>query len=194
MGRLCMPKARARTAVAARGRGGVQGALIAVSQTSPKTPAEILSQPHHKYPPNLTPQRQSLHEGGSGCKLLSSSRLGPVIPTSRALSGRLKFTGRRHEFDKDSLLYRTRSESRKTDDTSTSTSSPKPKPLNAVAIGGRVRVQGALAPRRGHDHHRPPLGLLLQGIAASRTMFKLSLHFESVCVCLICAIFARFWP
>jgi len=33
----------------------------------------------------------------------SSSLLGPVVPSFRALSGRLKFTVRRHKFNKDSL-------------------------------------------------------------------------------------------
>jgi len=31
----------------------------------------------------------------------SSSRLGPVVPLFRALSGRLKFTVRRHKFNED---------------------------------------------------------------------------------------------
>jgi len=34
---------------------------------------------------------------------VSSSLLGPVVPSVRALSGRLKFTVRRHQFNKDSL-------------------------------------------------------------------------------------------
>jgi len=37
---------------------------------------------------------------------VSSSLLGPVDPSFRALSGRLKFTVRRHKFNKDSLLLR----------------------------------------------------------------------------------------
>ena len=40
-----------------------------------------------------------------GCRdlLVSSSLLGPVDPSFRALSGRLEFTVRRHKFNKDSL-------------------------------------------------------------------------------------------
>ena len=34
---------------------------------------------------------------------VSSRLLGPVVPSFRALSGRLKFTVRRHKFNKDSL-------------------------------------------------------------------------------------------
>jgi len=34
---------------------------------------------------------------------VSSSLLGPVVPSFRALSGRLKFTVRRHKFNTDSL-------------------------------------------------------------------------------------------
>jgi len=34
---------------------------------------------------------------------VSSSLLGPVVPSFRALSGRLDFTVRRHKFNKDSL-------------------------------------------------------------------------------------------
>jgi len=37
------------------------------------------------------------------CDRVSSSRLGPVVPSFRALSVRLKFTFRRHKFNKDSL-------------------------------------------------------------------------------------------
>ena len=36
---------------------------------------------------------------------VSSSLLGPVVPSFRALHGRLKFTVRRHKFNKDSLLW-----------------------------------------------------------------------------------------
>jgi len=34
---------------------------------------------------------------------VSSSLLGPVVPSLRALSGRFDFTVRRHKFNKDSL-------------------------------------------------------------------------------------------
>jgi len=37
---------------------------------------------------------------------VSSSLLGPVVPSFRALSGRLKFTVRRHKFNKDSRVWR----------------------------------------------------------------------------------------
>ena len=37
---------------------------------------------------------------------VSSSLLGPVDPSLRALYGRLKFTVRRHKFNKDSLSFR----------------------------------------------------------------------------------------
>ena len=33
------------------------------------------------------------------------SLLGPVVPSIRALSGRLKFAVRRHKFDEDSLFF-----------------------------------------------------------------------------------------
>ena len=36
---------------------------------------------------------------------VSSSLLGPVVPSFRALSGRLKFTVRRHKFNKDSPFF-----------------------------------------------------------------------------------------
>ena len=35
--------------------------------------------------------------------IVSSSLPGPVVPSFRALSGRLKFTARRHKFNQDSL-------------------------------------------------------------------------------------------
>ena len=35
-----------------------------------------------------------------------NTALGPVIPSFRALSGRLKFTIRHHKFNKDSLFFR----------------------------------------------------------------------------------------
>jgi len=38
-----------------------------------------------------------------GGSRVSLSRVGPVDPAFRALSGRLKFTVRRHKFNKDSL-------------------------------------------------------------------------------------------
>ena len=37
---------------------------------------------------------------------VSSSPLGPVVPSFRALAGRLKFTVRRHKFNTDSLSSR----------------------------------------------------------------------------------------
>ena len=37
---------------------------------------------------------------------VSSSRVGPVDPSFRALSGRLNFTVQHHKLNKDSLLYR----------------------------------------------------------------------------------------
>ena len=37
---------------------------------------------------------------------VSSSLLGPAVPSFRALSGRLKFTVRRHKFNKDYLSAR----------------------------------------------------------------------------------------
>jgi len=44
----------------------------------------------------------SLEVGGS-LHCVSSSLLGPVDPSDRALSGRPKFTVQRHKFEKDSL-------------------------------------------------------------------------------------------
>ena len=38
------------------------------------------------------------------CILYRRSPLGPVNPSFRALSGRLKFTVRRHKFNKDSII------------------------------------------------------------------------------------------
>ena len=48
---------------------------------------------------------RSTADGCGVCALhsVSSSRLGPVGPSFRALSGRLKFTVRRHTFNQDSL-------------------------------------------------------------------------------------------
>jgi len=43
------------------------------------------------------------HEAGLEHLFGRQSPLGPVDPSFRALSGRLKFTVRRHKFNKDSL-------------------------------------------------------------------------------------------
>ena len=43
------------------------------------------------------------HIGLSVVHLVSSSLSGPVVPSFRALSGRLKLTARRHKFNQDSL-------------------------------------------------------------------------------------------
>jgi len=46
-----------------------------------------------------------LASSGQGQPLPALDPLGPVAPSFRALSGRLKFTVRRHKFNKDSLLW-----------------------------------------------------------------------------------------
>jgi len=57
----------------------------------------------------MVPSRAQPHAASeaapAGMRLLSGrgGLLGPVVPSFRALSGRLKFTVRRHKFNKDSL-------------------------------------------------------------------------------------------
>ena len=50
----------------------------------------------------------SLQRDRPPCPCASSSLLGPVVPSFRALSGRLKFTVRRHKFNKDCLSVQRR--------------------------------------------------------------------------------------
>jgi len=50
-------------------------------------------------------QKQQVHR-------VSSSLLGPVDPSFRALSGRLKLTARRHKFNTDSLSFNPEPETR----------------------------------------------------------------------------------
>ena len=45
-------------------------------------------------------------ERGGPHRIRYSSRLGPVDSSVRALAGRIKFTARRHKFNKDSLYSR----------------------------------------------------------------------------------------
>ena len=49
------------------------------------------AEPEHRRPPEVAHR-------------VSSSLSGPVVPSFRALSGRLNFTVRRHKFNKDSLF------------------------------------------------------------------------------------------
>ena len=73
-------------------RGGWGGAGLLLP---PRGEAARVPPPH----PTLSIRRlQVVHR-------VSSSLLGPVVPSFRALSGRLKFTVRRHKFNKYSLSY-----------------------------------------------------------------------------------------
>ena len=65
---------------------------------------------------------------------VSSSLLGPVDPSFRALSGRPKVTVRRHKFNKDSLS----------------------KPLRGLELKGVYRMYSSLA--HGHDHETSTFG------------------------------------
>ena len=57
---------------------------------------------------SLSMSSRSTSRAGLGTRGQGSSLLGPLDPSFRALSGRLKFTVRRHEFNKDPLFKRFR--------------------------------------------------------------------------------------
>jgi len=61
----------------------------------------------HPKPETRNPKPETLNSNALNSEhythRVSSSPLGPVDPSFRALSGRLKFTARRHKLNKDSL-------------------------------------------------------------------------------------------
>jgi len=87
------------------GRGGRHEPATVLPSREKRPPAHL----RHSPAPDsclYVPARRSHVSGEEVLHRVSSSILGPVDPSFRALSGRLKFTVRRHEFNNDSLSQR----------------------------------------------------------------------------------------
>ena len=103
---------------------------------------------------------------GGGCqtsirpaKQQSSSLLGPVDPSFRALSGRLKFTVRRHKFNKDSLSSKVK---RVAGDASTASY-----PLQQSGVVGSVRSPRVVPPSYVAPTGLPPGTSMSKSMVAS---------------------------
>ena len=85
----------------------VQVTVPRVSRSCEHFPDGAHGKPLHPQPETLNtePSTPEPPVAVSSVHGVSSSLLGPAVPSVRALSGRLKFTVRRHKFNKDSLPF-----------------------------------------------------------------------------------------